>query len=415
MVSKQGGESRCTLNLERSNFLLGTLWNFQLLAQDDGKVFLQNFKNMDCSMAASTVSNPVTQEIYMSNGSGRFSVSHVKSEINREIRAYYKFSDMEVTPQGDVLFARYFRAFAPGYIYPVMFSAYGKQNMEMDLTLDGPLDLSKDTANPDVKIALTKFDVTNSLYNSKISFALNNATSKYNDKPLRSAYVTFRADSNFAEPYDKFMQSMVYASIQNIRNSKEPVTQPWQTRFNSYTPEQLYAIIYPSLFSLHGLGNIVQNLDVEYTGTPDFATGNISLKALELSSTPYGIKANGAGTIIDKKPQNAEFNLLCTHCLVMVDDMTGYTKRLQTTLSYFSPEYAANLAVPAGKVEAIKKLLSALAAKDPADQSNFHYNVKALGATPPSINGKPFGEVMALTQEYLGPYMQPPATQAPAH
>ena len=339
-----------------------------------------------------------------------FYIANSDTGSTKQVRFYVKTSDIEVTPQGDAIIAGYIKAITPDYAYPINFSVYGKQNAEIDFSDNGPADMQKADMNQPLHVALSKFDLTNNVYTSHANFLLDNAI----NSGARSIVLTFRSDSKFSEQYDALMKSMLRGFIQQAHDSKEPQFHEVQAQFKNYTPDQLYAIIYPSLFSFHALGNVVGAAEASFAGTPDMTTGDITVKTFELSATPYGITASGAAKVANKMPQTGNISLACSNCVTMIDDMTAYMGRLQKTVSYFSPEMATSLAIAPGEADALKKFLTVLAmpAKDVNDQNTLRYDLVGDIKSGITINGKQIGEVIGMANQYPDAYMKHP--QVPA-
>ena len=407
-IRQQNGIASCSLQMQRGQTLISTLWNYRSLTSD-GKSFLENFRALDCNSAGGSTTDVQSKEKISSSGPFRLFIELHPQDDSRQMRFYIKVTDAEITPPGDAMIANYINALSQNYPFPLNLSVYGKQNIEIDFTYNGPKDLQKNDQNLPMRADLSTFDITNDVYSHHINFLYDNAI----NSGLRNNKLVFRSESNVSEQYDKLLQNLIRNFLQQAHDSQEPQFREIQAQLPNYTPDQLYSIIYPSIFSLHSLGKMVIAVDTDYKGAPDFSTGDLSINNVELSTTPYSVAASGAAKFDKKIPQNATFNLACGHCLAMIDDMAAYIGRLQKTVVYFSPEKAGALNIAPAQVDAVKKFLSALAgpAKDPADATTLRY---ALVSDPSgmSINGRNANDIAAMFNEYIRPVMPQPAPAA---
>ena len=376
VTSQSSGDTLCILQMTRSGNIFNNLWDYHALIRDNGKDFLKDLRLFDCSGQPNIIADTTSHEQMMSNGPWRFYVTGEPKGAEQQFRFYMKITDIEVTPQGDAMMALQRTTFSPNFSYPVKYSLFGKQNMEIDFSYAGPADWKPDDKNPPIDIALSKFDLNNQLYTSTATFFLNNGMNDTN----RTARLAFKGEDNVSEAYDAFLQEMVHNIIAQVYADKTQPQFAWaQPYLQKYTAEEMYGILGLSIPKLHPLGKMVQSLDVSYLGAPDFSTGDVTLSDLEISTSPYGIKGNGGVKRVAGQPLPAgHATLTCSNCTRLVDDVIDYASRLQKTVSYFqTPEQlAASTPINSRLAEGIKGFLKALAApvkdSDP-DKNAFVY------------------------------------------
>ena len=398
----QSGNTTCVLQLQRGTGMLSTLWNFDLLTrfQTDPASLLKDFRKIDCAQNGNTVIDQSNNATLATSGPLRVYATNTVQTEAHQIRFYLKATDMEITPQGDAMTATYIQSFYPGYPYPLNFSIYGKQNAEIDFTFEAPINTDKADGNTPVHIALEKLDMTNAVYNHHMTFKLDNHATDN----IRTAKIQLNSESNFNEQYDTLVQNNLRGLIQQAYSSNDPRFSNLQGDLKKYTPDQLYAIIYPALFSFHALGKVTENIDATYQGTTDFTTGTATLANLDLSSSLYGLKANGSAKLAQKFPQEGNLTISCANCLQMIDDIAAYSQRVQKVVSYFAPE-KTDIAIDANKADGIKRFLSTLtsANKNGTDSTTLTFNIAGSLSSGITINGRNLGEIMSMVGEYLKP------------
>src|SRR5262249_41686264 len=152
-----------------------------------------------------------------SAGPARFYITHAPTASDRQLRIYLKLTDTEITPQGDTLVAAYVKALSPDYSFPVNYSVYGKQNIELDFSYKGPASWDTASKNPPLDIHLGTFQISNQVYHSTTSFQLTNGTSG----TARSARAYFKSESAFTEQYDALLRTAVQAFIARVYATKD--------------------------------------------------------------------------------------------------------------------------------------------------------------------------------------------------
>jgi hypothetical protein len=386
----------CNLQLARTQGIFNTLWNFHTLTRD-GDALLHDFRMIDCATAGNSATDATSRATISSVGPVRLYVTSTPQANMLQMRVYAKITDATVTPEGDAFINTYMQALSPESM-PTKWSAYGKQNIELDFTYNGPSEWKKENTNPPLDIALNKFDINNQIYNEHSTLFISNAMKEQ----VRNARLAFKNEMTFAPQYDTLVQYNVRSGIHAVYNSKNPKFLELQTYLRKYPEEQLYNIIYPVMPNFSALGKTGIALDVGYNGAPDFTAGDVTLNDLELSALPYGIKGKGNAKLAAKQQPQGQAQLACTNCLNMIDDMAAFANRIQKMVSAFDPVKAAGLELPPERVEGIKRFLSAVAAKDPANATTLNFNF-ASAQTGPTLNGKTPAEIMPLFNEYVAP------------
>lgn len=404
--SKPMGDTVCNLKMQRSDGLLKDMWNLKLAR--DGQKFSDDFRELDCIIPASSVAD-ASGAVLTSNGDGRFFVSNMPASGSNQVRFYLKSIDSEITAAGDKWFETYMRALFPGATHTSKFSAYGKQNIEVDFTMTAPSDGANLMTAP-LDINLSKFVLTNQVYNTNAVFQL--ASSVNGDS--RSGKLLLKAESNFGEQYDVMMQDILRSMIDDIYKGNNPQYANLKPMFDKYTPDQAFAIIAPALPNFHSMGKTVQNIDLTYQGNAMLTSGDFNIATFEVSTSLYGISGNGTGKMAPGQLSPASnVTLTCSNCLRLVDDVAAYMGRVQKAVAAFDENAAAAMVIDPRAVEGFKNFLAALAepSKDAADKSAFTYTIVSDGMMSITISGKPIDQVMALYMEHVGSVMQPAAGQ----
>jgi len=409
--SKPTGDTVCGLKMERSGGIAKALWSFNL--NRDGKQFAEDFRELDCSVPASTLSDDANNELLTSSGGARFFVSSNPQGANHQMRVYLKSVDAEITPAGDKWFETYLRTVMPESSFVTKFSAYGKQNVEIDFSFSGPAAGQNPMLAP-FDFNLSKFIINNQVYDTNAVFQL--ASSVNGD--TRTGKLLLKADSTFGEQYDAMIQDMVKSVINDVYKGTEPKLAYLKPYVQKYTQEQTYTLVAPSIPNFHSMGKMVQNIDVSYQGNNALTSGDFNIAALEISTPLYGVSGKGTGKMAPGQMAPASnVTLTCANCLRLVDDVVAYIGRLQKTISAFDEQNAADLILDPRRVEGFKSFLAAIAepSKDAADKSSFTYTIISDGMMGITVSGKPMNEVMQLYAQYVTAAAQPAAgTPQPA-
>ena len=398
-------DSTCALQLQRETGLFDALWNFQSLNRD-GMTLLKDFRVLDCNSAGGKSLDATSKEILSSSGPLRLYVTNTPQQGTTQIRFYAKITDVEITPLGDTQILNIADMLSPDSKSPIGFSAYGKQNIDIDFTYSGPTDLQTAGKNPAMDVALIKFDINNQMYTYHTNFHFNNIPAGGN----RSTTLVYKTEAAVTEPYDALMQKVTHNAIQGLYSSNDPKFRELQARVQKYTPDELFGIVQPVIPNLHSLGKMVVALDSSFKGSEDFKKGDFALNTVEISATPYGIVGNGAVSM-QTMPPTANAHVSCSNCLQMIDDIVAYAGKAQKLVSYFDTAKAESMAIDPAQVSAMKQFLTSLSipSANPAEQATLTYTLAGSGINT-TINNKPIAEVAKLYSDYARPTKQQPAT-----
>lgn len=388
MESSPDGVMRCTLEINRAGGWFGSLWDFKTLTEH-GKEIANDFRLADCMASQNAIVLQDGKTLIMKNGPERLYISHNIEKARRQVRVFFSLADLEVSPEGDKIFGLYSGAIAPWYDTAPLFSAYGKQNTEVDFTYNGPAEWTASPKETPLDIHLSKFVINNDAYQINATFDLTNG----DIGAQHEARVALKAESIYTDIYDVLMQDMVRSLVKQMFLEPNPPPQ-LKTVLAQHTPESLYALVNPALPDFHALGRLAMALDLGYLGNREFTAGDVTLAALELSAAPYGITGLGTGKLTAGNPIPAvNLTLTCRSCLRMVDDMAGYARRLQKVAAAFEPEKAPK-AIEQKTVDGYKAFLQVLAGKN-INGENFTYAILGDGSGI-TINNNRMDEVMRL-------------------
>ncbi len=397
----QSGGTFCSLQLQRNASLLSSLWNYETLARDSAAL-TRDFRMFDCAFPSTTVTQD--SKTLGRSGPARFYISNAPLLDVQHMRVYLNATDIEATPDGDEAVTAFFRAIDPSKAYPRNLSAYGKQAIDIDFSYNGPSSLAGVT-NPNLEISLGKFDIGNAAYKTHVAFFVKNAF----DGTKNHSKLTFRGDSSFTPQYDTLVRDLIRSVIEEAYTSADPRFMEFQATMHQYTPEQMYAIIAPTIPTFSALGNVVQSLDLDFTGDQQLTNAEATLNDLELSVTPYGIKGNGIAKRENGGQPSGQMGITCTNCAQMIDDVFNYAYRLDTALMYFNPQQAAAMAPNPQLAEGIKNFLLQLSGQD---KVNWAYDIVSDPKTGITVNGKSLSIVLQLYGEFIVPALkQNPAPQ----
>ena len=402
MESSPNAGMLCTLGMAHAGNWFGTLWNFQALSLH-GEKPLDDFRLLDCQATENTIVLQDSKAEVMKNGPERMYISHSLENGQRQARFFFSVPEWEVMPEGDRVMGVYSRAIAPWYDSAPLFSAYGKQNTEIDFTYKGPAELTGDIKSTPLDIHLGKFIITNDAYNMNMTFDLTNSDAADGKHAARLA---FKTESAYTDIYHALITDLVRSAIKDMYAEPSPSPE-LKAVTERQTPESLYALVQPAIPDLHALGRLVMALDLGYQGNREFTEGDITLSTLELSATPYGITAQGTGKRTTASPFPAvNIALTCANCLKLIDDVTEYVRRLQTVVVTLQPEKPVK-PMSQATVDGYKQFLEALAGKNINGQ-NFTYAIvgDGLGVT---VNNQRMDEVMRLYRQYVPRDREQPA------
>jgi len=405
-ITRPQGNSSCVLQLKRESGLFDALWNFKSLNRD-GKTLIRDFRMLDCSRAGEKSTDPTGNNLFSTLGPSRLYITNTPKNGINQVRFYLQVADAEITPLGDAEMLAYYHGFLPDRQFP-SFSAYGKQNIDIDFTYSGPENLQPTDQNQAMDVVLNKMDITNQLYNEHMAFHFDNIPTPGN----RTMQLSFRNESAFNEPYDATIQPTIHNTISELYTSNNPRLREIQATVQKYKPDELYAIIQPAIPNFHALGKMVLALDSNFKGSDDFKSGDFTLNNFEISAKSYGIAGKGELNSTQKPPA-LNLQVSCANCLQMIDDMAAYTDKLQKIMSYFDTQKSAAMKVDPARINAIKQFLTALS---PASAMPSTLTFVIAGSGPgTTINNKPVAEVIQLYNDYMQPTLkqQPASRSAP--
>lgn len=398
IATKTEGATQCALQFSSRFGIFGTLWDFQSLTLRKPEDFLQDLALFDCSAPAYSVTDRNNNDVLMTGGNSRIIISNDEGEgDNRNIRAYLQSKDQEVTEKGDELMKSYMLAFSADYPFPPSSSLYGKRNVDLDFSYNGPIPYPKELKSTPLDMRLSKFSLSNRVYNSEASFHFTNGKAGAD----RMTKLVFNAKSSFSEQYNQLLEGMVRGFVLQLYSPFVPQPADIQPLIRKYSADDLYRIIYPAIPHMHTLGNISQSLDFSYQGNEDLSVGKVTFSGLDLSSAPYGISGKGDIQFAQNQPfPVANVGLSCNNCPRLVDDVADYSQRLQRVIATLSENNARFTAIDDPLAEGLKAFLSGLA--EPSQQPGvFNYTIVSDGTSNLTISGKSLAEVMALYSQTL--------------
>ncbi len=369
--SESVGSSTCSVQIQHPHAVFGILWNFELLAQE-GADLPHNLRMVDCVIPAHTMTDAASKEVLMNHADSRIYVTSAPSGNQQQLRIVVKMGDTEVTPAGDKWFAAYSAALVPHGMPPHL-SVYGKQNLDLDVTYNGPSDWQAHGADTPLDINISKFSLNSQVSKSDLVFHFSNTPSNGS----HTGALSFKATTSVTEQYDALMQELVHNFINDLYTSTDPQLTALRESVQGFKPDDLYSIVSPAIPSLHSLGTLVQAVDVSFQLAPGFSSGDINLAGLEFSASPYGITAKGTATRTAGQPMPAvDMSFACNNCLKLVDDIVDYTGRVQKVVVAIHPEKAAALTIDPALVDGIKGLMGALALpNNGADKTTLNYTI----------------------------------------
>jgi len=385
---RQEGDASCTMQLESGAGVFGMLWNFQSV-MSDGETFLSHFRILNCRSGGISVTDSETREAMASVGSFSYSITHDTDKSADDIHFYSKITDLKTTSQGDIFIARYVRQLSPYDSAPTNFSINGNYNSELDIDYNGPVTLSAILTNPTFHFRVNNYDVSDDLYTQHVKASLESTQHSLN--------VSLNSELKYTELYDKQFAAVAYGVIQSIYYDNNPQFATLSTAFKKYTPEQVYSIIYPSLFKPSAFGSITSILNASYQGAPFFAHGALAINNAKLVTKMYGMEIQGTSDIENKEIQNSDLVLICTSCTHMANDLIAYLVRIQPTIQYFAPETAHTVAVMTANPDTVKKTIFSLAPlPNPGAPETLRFVVSNNPGKGITIGHKSIPELLAL-------------------
>lgn len=407
MTTTPAGNSHCDLQFANRMGVFSTLWDFHSLAERKGSELFSDFRLLDCHSPGYTVTDPKNGPALMGSGPMRLFISSEEAGAAgaRDMRAYMKLTDSEVTPAGDDVFFSYMTGLFPGSNVPTKLSAYGKKNAELDMSYSGPVAVETSLGSTPVAFHINHFSFSNLAYQTKGNVHFTNG----GNSETRDTKLNFNFESSYEEPYDALLQEMVRGFILQLYSPFVPQPADLQPLIRKHNADSLFAIIEPAIPNLHSLGRLVQSLDFTYSGNPDISAGDITFTNLDLSAAIYGLTGRGSIKLTEGQLIPAMNVILnCNNCLRLIDDVTSYAQRVEHALAALNGEKAPVALLSTPQTDGLKAFLSALAAQpeNAADKTVFEYHIVSSPSGSLSINDKPLVEVMAIYNQTIAPAMQ---------
>lgn len=401
LMSQSSGDSICRLQLARGG-LVTNMWNFSAITAD-AEGFFKDFRMFDCIFPNSAIVDATSKAMLMQRSEARVYITSTPAGVQQNVHLSLKTGESEFSETGDAwihTYAPVIKAFNP-YAFIPTYSKLGKQSAEVDVTFSAPSDWGTRPMDAPFEFNVGKYEISSAAYTASANFSLSNSL----NGDTRLSRLAFRAESTVNELYDQMFREYIKGFIQEIyATSADPEWAKVRPTLDKYTPEQLYAIVYPTIPSFHSLGKMVQALDMSYQGNKNFTAGDTNLATLELSFTPYGITGQGtAKRTPDQMIPTSNIKLACANCLTMIDDAVAYTSRVQQMIVYFDPQSAAAVPIDQALVNGVKNLLSALAVQEP--NGTFTYSLVSDQAGI-SVNGKDMMQLQSLYNEHIRDVMR---------
>ena len=402
---QQLSDLNCMIQLRRSSGMFDTLWNFSTLNRD-AKALAADFRMLDCNNVGQKALDTTTQEVLSSIGLTRIYITNNPQKDNSQIRFYVKATDAEITTAGQARITAMMNALSPASPFTSNLASYGKQNMDIDFTYYGPPNFDTANKNPTVDFALNKLNLSNQIYDYKMSFHLYNAPAGEG----RSSTVSLKSETTFSEKQDELIKASAREMISQFSTIKDPNYPQTQEFFKKHTPEQAYDIAYSILPNFSSLGKIVLAVDGNFKGSTDMTSGDYVVDTLEMSATPYGITGKGNLKMVATNLPSGTLQLSCANCLLMIDDMASYNNRIQKFLSYVNPEKygsaTTSYSITPDQLNAVKQFMTLLSAQqDPNDKTTLAYIINGSGLNV-TVNNKSMADIIKIYNEYVRPTLK---------
>ena len=361
-------ENLCSLKLARSG-LFSNFWNYKI-TEENAAQLLKEIREVDCNSPAYTITDMQTGKALFNSGPTRLFFSSEPAGAEQSLRLFMKSSGAEITPEGEKFITSYVIALSPDYPFPPLFSVYGKQNIDFDLTYKGPLDITSNSRNVDIH--LNAMNITNDVYTTKGYLHFINQQSGSE----RNASLNMRFDSVYTELYDMMLKDTVRNIIRHAANSNDPEFRKIKEILINRTPEESFALVQPAIPKMHTFGNQVMALNASFAGKNDFMNGDYKITELAITAAPYGITGTGIQSFSAEPPP-----------------------------FFISPSL----------IEGTKKFFYVLSGSSPEEKQNgrFSYAIVSDPSGGVTISGRSLGDIMAMYNEYIGETVEAPPESIP--
>ncbi len=402
-----GNENMCELELRRSGGVFGKMWNFSSLS-DAKERLLTDFVSLDCVGSGGKTINSDSKETLSSNAGGRLYLFHTERNGLSNVRFYLQLKDAEVSRAYDDIYINFMKVLFPNkkLVFP---SVYGKQNIEIDLSYNGPEEWKEANAKDmPLEFKVNKFLFYNSAYQANTNLSIANNVSG-NERNMSLVYKTELSGT-------ELFRVLLKEQLRTLVDSLPKVDSTGKKEAAADLPtETIDKIILSSIPDFTVLGKMVFGINASYKGDEKFSSGNIDLSSLELSATPYGITGKGSAQYSTASMfPVGNVSISCNNCFSLIDDLLSYFNRVKTAVSVFNQSKTPPVNVSPEIVQAVKNFLLNLSPQtDGNNKGNLKFDLVNNGKEPPSINGKNAEEISALFNKTVLPVMNNQAPQQP--
>jgi len=414
-ITQPNGPTVCELTTSNNSGLLGNLWNMRAWMSDMSS-FLRELRSIDCISPPLTMTATASNAKAFTSGGIRLYVSRVPKGDISDMRLYLTVKDSEATPAYDDIYGSYAQVLSPGgkFVSP---ATYGKQNIEFDSTYSGTEDIN----NPNIKnlpleIKVSRLYVSNAAYQLNGSLEINN---KYKDN-IRDINLGYKMELVGNDMLTNMLRSNMRDNISNIVSSPSAGAtdsmeqSETRKRIALIPPEKTDQLINFMIPDFARLGKITTAIDLNYSGDDKLSAFQTNLGALELSATPYGITATGAGKKTGDAPLAGNLSIRCNNCMALVDNGISYLKGLNEALRLLSPNKIQEFSISQETVDGIKDFLETLNPEGvDGNKDNLKFDIVNNGKTM-SVNGKGLMEVAQIFGKTVAPTLPKGAMQPPA-
>jgi hypothetical protein len=387
----------CSLELKRKRSFLASLWDITVLGNVEPRDFAEDLKELNCSFPPAQVYDSEKNEVMASKGNSQFSIVQNLDGNKRSTRLYVKSDNIEVTPLGDSILHFYTQIVEGPEALPPRLTDAGKQNAELDFSYEGPADL-KDLTTEAMDVSLNKAYVESNQ-------GLSNMTFRYTvvpDGDTRDVNLLYGFQLLPKPGFDDMLKNRANDYLHYIYTRADPKLAAVQKSLSKYEEEAAYDIIVPAIPNMEPLGAITQQLSLNYKGTNQLKTGELTLNQLEVGFTPYGIQAQGSLRLSEDQLPDPDFNVTCRNCTQMLNDGVAYVNRLHNSLAKFDAQTAAPLLIDPFQFNGFKEFLTKIARVNAAAPDDLNYMISGDSITGEiSINGRPLSELETLYSQLV--------------
>jgi hypothetical protein len=391
LTSESSGDSICELQMKHGNGIFGNLWNFYSL-MNIHETFAHDFRSFDCYNSGGKVINGDTKEVVISNGPVRFHIDHTPNGNLSSGRFYLLSTDLEATKASDAIYTIYYKMLAPK-LQASLPSVYGKQNVEIDMSYNGPNDFkNQDVKKLPLDISINKFHLAS---NASISDITLRVTSDIKND-ARTASLAYKSEFTATELFQALLKQELNAIVNSVISGATPANPGIREKLASMPPESIESLIVTIIPNLAAQGKMVTRVEASYNGDENFTSGQATLNALELSSALYGITASGSAKRDKSSPMpSGSMAILCNNCFKMIDDGIGYFNRIRYAISVLQPGKVSNVNFPPETVQGIKNFLIALN-PNAGNTGIIKFDIINNGSGATTVNGRSMAEVISL-------------------